>query len=114
MAYYNKPHPWDPGFAVPDYARSENPGRAGGIHTTIQLPRGTFDDPGAPARPWVSGFALPAYVQNEPLGRGTVGTGQLRRRRIPVELQPSLGSVELPQWALPVAGAALLLWIMVK
>ena len=39
--FYRLPHPWDPGYAIPDYVRAEPPGR--GVHFTKYLPRKTID-----------------------------------------------------------------------
>jgi hypothetical protein len=94
MAHYKSTHPWNPGYAIPDYIRAESPGRAGGVHTTMQLPRGTFDNGGKTARPWRSGFAVPGYIQREPIGRGAAGTWQRRRKTIPLNIPRSLGATE--------------------
>lgn len=93
MTYYKRPHPWDSGFAIPDYIRAEAPGARGGVHTTMQLPRGTFG-PVVRAKPWKSRYALPEYVEKEPVGRGAVATQQLRRKHIPGELPP-LGQADV-------------------
>lgn len=39
MSFYNLPHPWDPGYEIPDYVMAEPMGR--GTFTTAWLPRGT-------------------------------------------------------------------------
>ena len=38
--FYRLPHPWDPGFALPDYVRAEPPGR--GVFVTAYTPRKTI------------------------------------------------------------------------
>lgn len=39
MSFYHLPHPWNPGYALPEYIQAEPPGR--GTFTTKWLPRGT-------------------------------------------------------------------------
>ena len=39
--FYRLPHPWNPGYAIPDYIMAEPPGR--GVHRTKYLPRRTID-----------------------------------------------------------------------
>lgn len=83
MAFYQFRHPWDPGYATPDYALAEPPGR--GTFTTKWLPRGTI--PGkkgtqASGAPIGNGYAQPAYVLAEPPLRGVFVTKQLPRRTI--------------------------------
>lgn len=93
MTYYKRPHPWDSGFAIPNYIRSEAPGARGGVHTSMQLPRGTFG-PVVRPKPWQSGFALPEYIKREPVGRGAAATLQARRKTIPTKLPP-LGQTDV-------------------
>jgi hypothetical protein len=40
MSFYHLPHPWNPGYAIPEYIMAEPPGR--GVFTTKWLPRGTI------------------------------------------------------------------------
>jgi hypothetical protein len=40
MSFYHLPHPWDPGYAIPEYVKAEPPER--GTFTTKWLPRGTI------------------------------------------------------------------------
>lgn len=40
MSFYHLPHPWNPGYALPDYVQAEPPER--GVFTTAWLPRGTI------------------------------------------------------------------------
>lgn len=40
MSFYNLPHPWDPGYAIPKYVMGEPPER--GVFVTEWLPRGTI------------------------------------------------------------------------
>lgn len=39
--FYRLPHPWNPGYAIPDYIMAEPMGR--GVHRTKYLPRRTID-----------------------------------------------------------------------
>ena len=39
--FYRLPHPWNPGYAIPDYIMAEPPGR--GVHRTKYMPRRTID-----------------------------------------------------------------------
>jgi hypothetical protein len=94
MAHYKTAHPWDPGYALPDYIRAESPGRAGGVHVTMQLPRGFFESGGKTARPWKSGYALPKYIKREPVGRGAAATMQRIRKTIPLKLPNALGATD--------------------
>lgn len=40
MSFYHLPHPWNPGYALPEYVQAEPPER--GTFTTQWLPRGTI------------------------------------------------------------------------
>lgn len=40
MSFYHLPHPWNPGYAIPEYVMAEPPDR--GTFTTKWLPRGTI------------------------------------------------------------------------
>jgi hypothetical protein len=40
MSFYNLPHPWNPGYVIPEYVMSEPPER--GTFTTQWMPRGTI------------------------------------------------------------------------
>jgi hypothetical protein len=42
MSFYHLPHPWDPGFVIPEYVMAEPPER--GTFTTQWLPRGTISE----------------------------------------------------------------------
>lgn len=66
MAFYHFPHPYNPGYAVPDYVLAEPPGR--GTFTTAWLPRGTISQ------------VMPDYLAKpgrKLLGRDNAGLGGL-------------------------------------
>jgi len=42
MSFYQLPHPWNPGFVIPEYVMAEPPER--GTFTTQWLPRGTISE----------------------------------------------------------------------
>jgi hypothetical protein len=66
MSFYHLPHPWDPGYAIPEYVKAEPPER--GTFTTKWLPRGTIS------------AVVPDYLaQPGPklLGRGDADLGSL-------------------------------------
>ena len=42
MSFYQLPHPWDPGYVIPEYVMAEPPER--GTFTTQWLPRGTISE----------------------------------------------------------------------
>jgi len=90
MAQFRRPHPWDPGFALPANVMAEPPGR--GTLTSVGLPRKTIS--GRPVG-WAGGYALPDYLQAEPSGRGTATTHQDRRRTISQFIPGSLGAIPL-------------------
>ena len=62
---FRLPHPWDPGFALPQNVMDEPP--EFGVIITHQMPRGTYFRGKAPP-PWQPGYALPGYVKREPVG----------------------------------------------
>ena len=66
MAFYHFRHPYNPGYAVPDYVLAEPPGR--GTFTTAWLPRGTISQ------------VIPDYLAKpgrKLLGRDNAGLGGL-------------------------------------
>lgn len=66
MPFYHLPHPWNPGYAIPDYVLAEPPGR--GTFTTAWLPRGTISE------------LVPDYLAKpgkKLLGRDNAGLGGL-------------------------------------
>ena len=87
MSYLQVPHPWNPGYAIPDYVQAEPPGRC--TYTTAWLPRGTIDGlvPDYLAKPMrdarsamgfsVGGVTVPSWAL---LAGAAVGAGLLIRR----------------------------------
>lgn len=66
MSFYHLPHPYNPGYVIPDYVMAEPPGR--GTFTTKWLPRGTISD------------LVPDYLAKPGktlLGRNDAGLGSL-------------------------------------
>jgi hypothetical protein len=76
MAQFQRPNPYQPSYATPNYVYGEPPGR--GTLTTKGLPRGTIDT--ADAHQTQANFAVPGYVLSETQGRGAYGTKMLPRR----------------------------------
>jgi hypothetical protein len=76
LAQFQRPNPYQPGYATPNYVYGEPPGR--GTLTTKGLPRGTIDNAEAHTR--LGGFATPGYVLAETPGRGVYATNMLPRR----------------------------------
>jgi hypothetical protein len=102
---FRKPHPWDGGYAIPDYVMSE-PGLRG-THTTKYMPRRTIDAPALPP-PWKPGYATPAYVNKEPLGRGVYRTKYHPRKSIDVLIPEYLGGLTELRLSNPLVIGALL------
>jgi hypothetical protein len=73
MTAYNVPPPWDPGYAMPDYAEAEGLERR--AYHTKWMSRGTYDDP----KVGTGGYAVPKYVLEEGIGQGAMVTKWLPR-----------------------------------
>jgi len=66
MPFYHLPHPYNPGYVIPDYVLAEPPGR--GTFTTAWMPRGTISE------------VVPDYLAKpgkKLLGRDNAGLGGL-------------------------------------
>lgn len=87
---YRRPHPWDPGYAIPEYVMAEPPLR--GTYTSKGIPRKTIDAPAIPP-PWRTGYAYPDYVGEEPLGRGVYRTKYLPRKSTDVVVPQAVGGI---------------------
>lgn len=87
MPFLKKSHPWNGGYAIPEYVLSEPPEY--GTHTTKYTPRGTISTMSARAPSWRSGYAVPKYIHEEPIGRGVFVTKQLPRKTISMTI-PSM------------------------
>lgn len=88
--FFRRPHPWDPGYALPPHVLAEPPGR--GTLTTNYRPRRSIDTGGERVPPWRSGYAVPDYILEEPLGRGVHTTKQLPRRTVSALIPDALGN----------------------
>lgn len=73
MPPYNLPPPWDPGYAMPDYAEAEGLERR--AYHTKWMPRGTYDMPKVKD----GGYAVPKYVLESGYGQGEVVTKWMPR-----------------------------------
>lgn len=88
---YRRPHPWDGGYAIPDYVMAEPPLR--GTFTGRGIDRRTIDAPELPG-PWQTGYAYPEYVGQEPIGQGVFRTKYYPRKSIDVLVPEAVGDVE--------------------
>jgi hypothetical protein len=88
--FFRKPHPWDPGYALPANVLAEPPGR--GTLTTGYMRRKTIDAPAVPP-PWRTGYAYPDYVGKEPLGRGVYRTKYMPRKTVSTLIPKYLGGL---------------------
>ncbi len=72
-SFYNLPPPWHPGYADPTTVDAE--GLVRGTFTTVQMPRGTYDDPTV----GTAGYSVPRYVMDEGYGQGAFVTRPMPR-----------------------------------